>query len=412
AVVGAVAPLERIDLDVAHFIPELEADLERATRAVVKGVEPLERAILISVTTTGTRQEAEDSIAELRELARTAQVEALDAFIQRPRKLNPRFLMGEGKLRDVVIRALQRGASMLIFDQELTPAQIRSISAMTELKVIDRSQLILDIFARRAKSLDGKVQVELAQLKYLLPRLTGRGVQMSRLMGGIGGRGPGETKLETDRRRIRDRIASLERELKELSRGRDQRRRQRVKAGVPIISIVGYTNAGKSTLLNALTRSDVFTEDLLFATLDTSTRRLRFPREREVIITDTVGFIRSLPASLLGAFKATLEELRDADLLLHVVDAANPRFEDQIGQVGSILEELELGTKPQLLVFNKADLLAEMKKSDTVGFLKVRQIARTRGGLTVSARDRKSLAPLIRELQQRFWPDEEESLLD
>ena len=411
AVVEPVRPLERIDLDFAHFIPELEADLERATRLTTKGGEALERAILISVTITGTRQEAEDSIAELRELARTARVEALDAFIQRPRKLNPRFLMGEGKMRDVVIRALQRGASMLIFDQELTPAQIRSISAMTELKVIDRSQLILDIFARRAKSLDGKVQVELAQLKYLLPRLTGRGVQMSRLMGGIGGRGPGETKLETDRRRIRDRIASLERELKELSRGRDQRRRQRVKAGVPIISIVGYTNAGKSTLLNALTQSDVFTEDLLFATLDTSTRRLRFPREREVIITDTVGFIRSLPASLMGAFKATLEELRDADLLLHVVDAANPRFEDQIAQVGRILEELELGDKPQLLVFNKADLLAEMKKADTVAFLKVRQIARTRGGITVSARDRKSLAPLIQELQQRFWPGEE-SLMD
>ncbi len=411
AVVEPVRPLERIDLDFAHFIPELEADLERATRLTTKGGEALERAILISVTITGTRQEAEDSIAELRELARTARVEALDAFIQRPRKLNPRFLMGEGKMRDVVIRALQRGASMLIFDQELTPAQIRSISAMTELKVIDRSQLILDIFARRAKSLDGKVQVELAQLKYLLPRLTGRGVQMSRLMGGIGGRGPGETKLETDRRRIRDRIASLERELKELSRGRDQRRRQRVKAGVPIISIVGYTNAGKSTLLNALTQSDVFTEDLLFATLDTSTRRLRFPREREVIITDTVGFIRSLPASLMGAFKATLEELRDADLLLHVVDAANPRFEDQIAQVGRILDELELGDKPQLLVFNKADLLAEMKKADTVAFLKVRQIARTRGGITVSARDRKSLAPLIQELQQRFWPGEE-SLMD
>ena len=411
AVVEPVRPLERIDLDFAHFIPELEADLERATRLTTKGGEALERAILISVTITGTRQEAEDSIAELRELARTARVEALDAFIQRPRKLNPRFLMGEGKMRDVVIRALQRGASMLIFDQELTPAQIRSISAMTELKVIDRSQLILDIFARRAKSLDGKVQVGLAQLKYLLPRLTGRGVQMSRLMGGIGGRGPGETKLETDRRRIRDRIASLERELKELSRGRDQRRRQRVKAGVPIISIVGYTNAGKSTLLNALTQSDVFTEDLLFATLDTSTRRLRFPREREVIITDTVGFIRSLPASLMGAFKATLEELRDADLLLHVVDAANPRFEDQIAQVGRILEELELGDKPQLLVFNKADLLAEMKKADTVAFLKVRQIARTRGGITVSARDRKSLAPLIQELQRRFWPGEE-SLMD
>ncbi|RII27402.1 MAG: GTPase HflX [Geobacter sp.] len=412
AITNPVEPLERVDIDCAHFIPELEADLERSTRAVAKIGQALERAILISVTTQGTRQEAEDSIAELRELARTAQVEALDAFIQKPRRLNPRFLMGEGKMRDVVIRALQRGATMLIFDQELTPAQIRSISAMTELKVIDRSQLILDIFARRAKSLDGKVQVELAQLKYLLPRLTGRGVQMSRLMGGIGGRGPGETKLEVDRRRIRDRIASLERDLKELSRGRAQRRQQRIKAGVPIISIVGYTNAGKSTLLNALTRSSVFTEDLLFATLDTSSRRLRFPREREVIITDTVGFIRSLPKSLMGAFKATLEELHDADLLLHVVDASQSRFEDQISQVERILEELGLGDKPQLLVFNKSDLLAELKKADTVAFLKVRQIARTRNGLTVSARDRKSLAPLIQELQHRFWQEEPEVLID
>jgi GTPase len=402
-----IVPLERVDLDCIHVIPELEADLEKAARMAPRAKDALERAILISVTTSGTRQEAEDSMDELRELARTAQVEALDEFIQRPKKLNPRTLMGEGMMRDVVIRAMQRGASMLIFDQELTPAQMRSISSMTELKVIDRSQLILDIFARRAKTLDGKVQVELAQLKYLLPRLTGRGVQMSRLMGGIGGRGPGETKLETDRRRIRDRIASLERELKELSQGRDQRRKQRVKAGVPIISIVGYTNAGKSTLLNALTKSDVFTEDLLFATLDTSTRRLRFPREREVIITDTVGFIRSLPKSLLGAFKATLEEMRDADLLLHVVDASHPRFEDQIAQVRTILAELELGDKQELLVYNKADLLNDMKKKDMVSFLKVRQSARTQNSVTVSARDRKSLGPLMAELQRRFWPDDE-----
>ncbi|MBC7962099.1 MAG: GTPase HflX [Steroidobacteraceae bacterium] len=410
-VVEPVKLLDRIDLDFVHFIDELEADLEKAARMTTKAGDALERAILISVTTSGTRQGAEDSMAELRELARTAQVEALDEFIQRPRSLNPRFLMGEGKMRDVVIRALQRGASMLIFDQELTPAQIRSISAMTELKVIDRSQLILDIFARRAKTLDGKVQVELAQLKYLLPRLTGRGVQMSRLMGGIGGRGPGETKLETDRRRIRDRIASLERELKELSRGRDQRRQQRIKAGVPIISIVGYTNAGKSTLLNALTKSDVFTEDLLFATLDTSTRRLRFPREREVIITDTVGFIRSLPKSLMGAFKATLEEMRDADLLLHVVDSSHPRFEDQIAQVRTILKELELGDKQELLVYNKADLLDEMRMKDMVGFLRVRQSARTQNSVTVSARDRKSLAPLMDELQRRFWPEEAQEVL-
>jgi GTP-binding protein HflX len=229
---------------------------------------------------------------------------------------------------------------------------------------------------------------------------------MSRLMGGIGGRGPGETKLETDRRRIRDRIASLERVLEDLSRGRSQRRQQRIKAGVPIISIVGYTNAGKSTLLNALTKSDVFTEDLLFATLDTSTRRLRFPREREVIITDTVGFIRSLPKSLMGAFKATLEELQDANLLLHVVDSSNPRFEDQITQVRTILTELGLGDKDELLVFNKADLLENLRKKDTVAFLRARQAARTQGGLLVSARDRKSLAPLMAELQRRFWPEE------
>jgi GTP-binding protein HflX len=312
--------------------------------------------------------------------------------------------MGEGKIREVVIRALQLGATLLVFDQELTPTQVRSISAITELKVIDRSQLILDIFARRARSLDGKVQVELAQLKYILPRLSGRGVQMSRLMGGIGGRGPGETKLEIDRRRIRDRIARLERELEELSGGRYQRRQKRVKAGLPIVSIVGYTNAGKSTLLNTLTRSTVFTENLLFATLDTSTRRLRFPKEREVIITDTVGFIRSLPKSLMGAFRATLEELQDADLLLHLVDCSNARFEEQITQVEQILDELSLSHKGRLLIFNKADLLPEMKRKDPLSFMKVRQLGRKYHGIFISAMDEKSLDPLMEEMERRFWP--------
>ncbi len=314
------------------------------------------KAILISVT-QAPRQEADDSLDELTELARTADVVVLDRVMQRPRQLNPRTLMGEGKLKEVVIRALQQGATLLVFDQDLTPAQVRAITAMTEIKVIDRSQLILDIFARRAHTLDGKVQVELAQLRYILPRLTGKGTAMSRLMGGIGGRGPGETKLEIDRRRIHDRIARLEKQLDDLGRGRRQRRQKRVTAGVPIVSIVGYTNAGKSTLLNALTQSEVFTEDLLFATLDTATRRLRFPREREVIITDTVGFIRQLPKSLMGAFKATLEELEDAHLLLHVVDIANPRCEEQIRAVERILRDLELHEIPRLLVFNKIDLV-------------------------------------------------------
>jgi len=398
-------PFDRLRVEADDFIFSLEASLEKSVpeSREVRGAE--ERAILVSVS-GNPRSEVEDSMDELRELARTGGVEVLDAFIQIRRDISPRFLMGEGKMREVIIRALQLGATMLIFDQELTPAQVRSISEMTELKVIDRGQLILDIFARRAVSLDGKVQVELAQLKYILPRLAGRGVQMSRLMGGIGGRGPGETKLEVDRRRVRERISRLERELEELSRGRYERRRRRIKAGIPIVSIVGYTNAGKSTLLNTLTKSTVFTEDLLFATLDTATRRLRFPREREVIVTDTVGFIRSLPSSLMGAFKATLEELQDADLLIHLVDWSNPRFEEQISRVEDILEDLRLSEKPRLLVFNKKDLMPGLKKKDPIAFLKARQAVKLYGAVTISAHDSASLLPLLEEMERRFWPEE------
>jgi len=385
------------------FVQSLEADLLKS-RTVAKDVTAeTEQAILISVTKT-SQDDAEDSMEELKELARTAGIFVLDSVIQRPRQFSPKYLMGEGKLRDVIISALQSGATMLVFDQELTPAQVRSISAITELKVIDRSQLILDIFARRATTLDGKVQVELAQLKYLLPRLVGKGVQMSRLMGGIGGRGPGETKLELDRRRIRDRIAKLERELTNLSDNRYQRRQKRVKASLPIVSIVGYTNAGKSTLLNALTQSHVFTENLLFATLDTSTRRLRFPQDREVIITDTVGFIRSLPKSLLGAFRSTLEELNDANLLIHLVDCTNPRFLDQIRQVESILSELHLNDKERILVFNKCDKLAEIKKSNPLLFMKIKKNSHELNAVEIAATDRKSLMPLLDQLSGRFWP--------
>jgi len=390
------------DLDFKEFVSALERELERTVASTGKTSSSEERAILVSVSKSSAA-EVEDSMEELKELARTAGVNVLESFIQRPRQFSPKYLMGEGKIKDIIIKSLQLGATILVFDQELTPTQARSISEITELKVIDRSQLILDIFARRASSLDGKVQVELAQLKYLLPRLTGHGVQMSRLMGGIGGRGPGETKLEIDRRRIRDRISKLERELSALSDNRFQRRQKRIKSGLPIISIVGYTNAGKSTLLNTLTQSDVFTENLLFATLDTSTRRLRFPREREVIITDTVGFIRSLPKSLLGAFKATLEELQDADLLLHIVDCTSPRLTEQIREVEAILAELGLGDKERILLFNKSDLLDKMKQDDPLAFMKARHTSKILGAFYITATNKNSLTPLIDQLQRRFW---------
>jgi len=255
---------------------------------------------------------------------------------------------------------MRLGADLIVFDAELSPAQVRSLSEATELKVIDRPQLILDIFAQRAQSSEGKLQVELAQLKYLLPRLVqGQNSAFSRLAGGIGGRGPGETKLETDRRRVRDKISHLEKQVENLRRQRQQRRKGRLKKDVPIISLVGYTNAGKSTLLNTLTNSKVYAEKKMFATLDPTSRRLRLPIEQEIIINDTVGFIRDLPETLVAAFRATLEEIADSDLLVHVVDASSPQAMAQIESVDKILGELELNNIPRLIVLNKADLLDE-----------------------------------------------------
>jgi GTP-binding protein HflX len=356
-----------------------------------------ERAILVGFGGKGRgRTEAEASLAELRELARTAGVEVIDTTLQLRRETDPRYLIGKGKLEDIVLRSMQLMATVIVFDSELSPSQARHIAEATSLKILDRTQLILDIFAQRAQSADGKLQVELAQLRYLYPRLVGRDDSLSRLAGGLGGRGPGETKLEIDRRRVRDRITALERRIEALSGDRQLRRRQRNGRGLPVLSIVGYTNAGKSTLLNALTRSEVRAEDKLFATLDPTSRRLRFPRDREVIVTDTVGFIRDLPPDLVAAFRATLEELSDADLLLHVVDAADPRQDDQIAAVERILAELGLAAKQRLLVFNKTDRLPPGEGAS---------LADRRGGVGVSAVTREGLPDLLHRCDRLLWAE-------
>ena len=385
-------PFHALDLEFDGFITSLEDEMGRASLRDVKDAR--ERAILVSVSQR-PRDEQMESLEELKELAATANVLTQGAVVQRPERLNPKYLMGTGKIKEVVIRALQNEATLLIFDQELTPTQVREIGEIAELKVIDRTQLILDIFAQRAHSKDGKVQVELAQLKYLLPRLTGRSAALSRLAGGIGARGPGETKLEVDRRRVQDRISHLEKQLEHLSRGRFERRRRRGTSGVPIISICGYTNAGKSTLLNALTGSAMLVENKLFATLDTASRRLRFPRERDAVITDTVGFIKDLPKDLLKAFKATLEEMEDADLLMHLVDVSSPQFERRIETVEKLLEELGLGNIPRLLVFNKADL---------VPALIVKNLCARHNAIAVSAVDPATFGTLLKTLEEKLWP--------
>jgi GTP-binding protein HflX len=278
---------EELKEDFQALISSLEDELERL-RPAKEISDRADRAILVSVTTR-SKAEAEESLSELKELARSAGVTVLDTIIQRRPKIDPRYLMGKGKLSELLIRAMQLSANLLIFDQELTPSQMRSITEVTEMRVIDRTQLILDIFAQRAKTKEGKIQVEMAQLKYLLPRLRSRDDAFSRLTGGIGGRGPGETKLEIDRRRIKDRIAKLERQLKAISSQRKMRRKRRKREGLPVVAIVGYTNAGKTTLLNRLTGSNLLAEDKLFATLDPTSRRVKLPDGRWAIFTDTVG---------------------------------------------------------------------------------------------------------------------------
>jgi GTP-binding protein HflX len=351
-------PAAQIDDDFLELIRALEREFDRHLPRLKKAGQ-VGRAILIHVT-TGYRDAAESSMDELAELATSANLEIVERIVQRRQSFDPKTLMGSGKLQDMIIHALRLQSDFIVVDQNLTPAQARAIAEATDLKVIDRTQLILDIFASRARTHEGKIQVELAQLNYLLPRLMKRGDSgLSRLEGGIGGRGPGEQKLEIDRRRVRDRIRTLEKQLQAERTRREQRRSRRRQRDVPVISLVGYTNAGKSTLLNLLTHSEVFVEHRMFATLDPTSRRLRLPRDREVIINDTVGFIRDLPKDLIAAFRATLEEIDDSDLIVHLVDVSHPDFEAQIDAVEKILLDLGHDRIPTLLVFNKVDLLDE-----------------------------------------------------
>jgi GTPase len=391
-----IPDLGREIVDLQDLLDEIEADIASETSSVVK--DDSNRALLVGVYPPQHR-DPKGSIEELEELARTAGVEIADKIIQQ-RRVDPRTLLGKGKLEETELTALKLDASMLIFDTELRPAQWRVITNTTSLKVLDRSMLILDIFAQRASSSDGRLQVELAQLKYNLPRLVEKDAGLSRLSGGIGGRGPGETKLEIGRRRIRDRITLLEKQLTKIGDERELRRQKRSLAGTPLVAILGYTNVGKSTLFNALTKSDVLAENKLFATLEPSQRRMylhnmdgeshEYRPGKEIVLSDTVGFIRDLPEELVNAFKATLEELYSASLLIHVVDGSSPVVHAQHDAVLGVLADMELSDVPRITIVNKVD---QVSQEDC------ELLCRDFDGIGISAANRSGLKDVMDKIQ-------------
>ena len=384
----APIPLDRLDLHCLELFQTLEsAAVSKFSHQTID--DEKQRAIIVSIGPDAART-LDQSITEMSELAKAAKITVVDTFTQQ-RKLNPHTAIGSGKLKEIIIASMEQDVDLLIFDHDLSPTQVNNLSRETDLKIIDRTLLILDIFARRALSREGKLKVELAQLKYRLPRISDKTTALSRLTGGIGSRGPGETTLEIDRRRIRERITKIEKRLKKMARSRANARKKRKRNQLPQVSIVGYTNAGKSTLLNVLTKSKIFTENLPFATLDPTTRRLRLPQEQEIIITDTVGFIKKLPKDLMDAFRTTLEELNEADLLLHLIDSSNSEVDEQIETVESILKELELDHIPTLTVANKIDLASP----EIVQWLKKQYRA-----ITISARQPKTLPQLLKAITE------------
>lgn len=355
-----LAPDRLLAIDFLELIREIEKSFKLVGTLTAES-NPKERAILVGLELPGNNLSwsMEDSLAELQELASTAGAEIIGKVVQRRKRRDAAFYIGYGKLEEIRMLAQVHHIDLIIFDNELSPAQQRNLENALGKKVIDRTGLILDIFAQRARTKEGKLQVELAQLHYLLPRLIGTGVALSRLGGGIGTRGPGETKLEVDRRRIRERIKDLERDILQVRQHRERLRRKRGRIPLPVVALVGYTNAGKSTLLNTLTNSDVLAENKLFATLDPVTRQVEIPGGKSFLLTDTVGFIRNLPHHLVAAFRATLEETVAADVLIHVVDASSPALVEQIATVEEVLAELGAGSIPTITAFNKIDLVED-----------------------------------------------------
>ncbi len=381
------------------LIKNLEEELERTSGGKIHDQE--DRAILVCVKLHGDKF-WDYRLEELRELARTAGVTVVGEIVQKRNHSDPRYVIGKGKLLEVIVQCLRKKANLIIFDRELTPSQVRALTEATDLRVIDRTQLILDIFAQRAKSREGKIQVEIAQLRYALPRLRAKDDAYSRLTGGIGGRGPGETKLEVDKHRIRDRIAKLKKELEEISSQRDLRRKRRRKLNFKIVALIGYTNAGKTTLLNKLCGSQYLAEDKLFATLDPVTKKVITPNGHTFLLTDTVGFIRDLPEELKKAFKATLEELYSADLLLHIVDATHPDLENQIQTVDAIIEEMYLTETPKIVVFNKMDLFNDL---DPIQQALVKSLINNYQGIPISAKSSFNLETLLLKIENLLFFD-------
>lgn len=384
-------------------VRDVETQMRRDATDVrtARGGRKAQDAAIVVLPVFDRKTDVEWAVAELRSLCATAGVAVADAVVQRRPAPDPKWLVGQGKLRELAMLGLQRGVDLIVFGAALSPSQQRSIAAETGVRVIDRNQLILDIFARHAKSNEGRLQVELAQLRYNLPRLSEKDDAMSRLTGGIGAQGPGETKLELGRRRARDRIHLLEQRLAALAADRTERRRRRIESEVPVVAVVGYTNAGKSTLFNALTGSAVLVQDLLFATLDPTVRRVFLPDGRTALLCDTVGFIRDLPRELEGVFRATLEEVEGAQLLLLVADASDPNIDEQVRSVRRILADLGFAGRPQVLVLNKAD-----RAHDREG-LALR--ASLLDALPASALDRATLEPVARAIASEL-PDRKSSL--